>query len=92
MWNSDGWMVPVHWIGLPVPFAPVVHLSAIVPLLPEKYAPLQANGHGNQGCYLASIPDRLGELLLHWIWQSDTQQIARVVRFREELLGEIVCR
>jgi len=33
-------------------------------LLPSKYSPLQQNGNGNQGVYLAELPISLGEKLL----------------------------
>ncbi len=36
----------------------------IAPLLPSKNSPLQATGNGNQGCYLAGISDKLGNLVL----------------------------
>jgi hypothetical protein len=33
-------------------------------MLPQRHSPLQTNGNGNQGCYLASISDALGHVLL----------------------------
>lgn len=33
-------------------------------MLPKRYSPIQNNGNGNQGCYLAGISDALGHLLL----------------------------
>ena len=34
------------------------------PLLPSHHSPIQKNGNGNQGCYLAGISDALGHFLL----------------------------
>ncbi len=49
------------------PLVPKKYLDEIVPLLPEKYAPIQSNGNGNQGCYLAEISEPLSDLLLQKI-------------------------
>jgi hypothetical protein len=46
------------------PLRPKEHIEAIAPMLPTQYSPIQKNGNGNQGCYLAGIPDALGHLLL----------------------------
>src|SRR5947208_130661 len=40
-WASTGWLVPVRWTVLRSPIRPQDHLSAIVPLLPDKYAPIR---------------------------------------------------
>lgn len=66
-WDKTGWLVRVEWQRLLSPFAPKDHLSDIVPLLPAKYAPIQANGNGNQGVYLAEIGVPLGNKLLSLI-------------------------
>jgi hypothetical protein len=63
-WDKNGWLVQVQWTVFDKPFSPKDYLSAIVPLLPHKYSPIQDNGDGNQKCYLASISDELGNLLL----------------------------
>lgn len=63
-WSNEGWLVGVDFRPAPLPLQPTRHASEIAPLLPEKHSPIRANGHGNQGCYLASISDALGLLLL----------------------------
>jgi hypothetical protein len=63
-WDKSGWLVQIQWTVFDKPFSPKDYLSAIVPLLPDKYSPIQDNGDGNQKCYLASISDALGNLLL----------------------------
>jgi hypothetical protein len=63
-WDSDGWLVPIEWVPLKSPFSPRAYLSEIVSLLPERYSPIQKDGHGNQGVYLAEISERLGDKLL----------------------------
>jgi hypothetical protein len=36
----------------------------VAPLLPTRYSPIQANGHGNQGAYLSEIGPQLARRLL----------------------------
>lgn len=63
-WNPNGWKVPVEWNLLTTPFIPKHHIEEIAPLLADKYAPIQQNGNGNQGTYLAHISSELGTLIL----------------------------
>lgn len=63
-WSDDGWLVNVYFTPAPQPLKPKDHIEAIAPMLPVKYAPIQANGNGNQSCYLAGISDALGHVLL----------------------------
>lgn len=63
-WEDLGWLVHVDWEKLEKPIRPKDHIEIIAPLLSDKYAPLQKNGNGNQGCYLASISQELAETLL----------------------------
>ncbi|MCK9538499.1 HNH endonuclease [Dokdonella sp.] len=63
-WSDEGWLVEVEFIDVPRPLKPTTHLDAIGPLLPIKHSPIQKNGHGNQGCYLAGISNALGHLLM----------------------------
>jgi putative restriction endonuclease len=43
---------------------PKAHIELLRPLLPERYAPLQANGNGIQSVYLTSLPEMLAEALM----------------------------
>lgn len=70
-WGKTGWLVSVQWQKLWSPLVPKDHLSQIVPLLPSKHAPIQANGNGNQGVYLAEIGSQLGNKLLYLIEQTN---------------------
>lgn len=63
-WANEGWLVGVYFTDSPRPLLPKAHIEAIGPMLPARYSPIQGNGNGNQGCYLASISDTLGHLLL----------------------------
>ncbi|HZZ79387.1 MAG TPA: HNH endonuclease [Gemmataceae bacterium] len=63
-WSNEGWMVEVDFRPAPWPIRPAQSIDLIGPLLPTRYSPIQQNGHGNQGCYLAGISDALGNLIL----------------------------
>lgn len=63
-WANEGWLVGVNFAPVPKPLRPKAHIEAIGPLLPARYSPIQPNGNGNQGIYLAAIPDTLGLLLM----------------------------
>lgn len=63
-WDAEGWLVPIEWVPLEYPFSPRAYLSRITNLLPQKYSPIQKDGHGNQGVYLAEISEGLGIELL----------------------------
>jgi len=63
-WSNEGWMVEVDFRPAPRLLRPVQDIDLIRPLLPARHSPIQQNGHGNQGCYLAGISDALGHLLL----------------------------
>jgi hypothetical protein len=64
-WSDEGWHLPVAFQKAGQVLRPKDHLALIAPRLPPRYSPIQANGNGNQGMYLAAIPDDLGQLLLH---------------------------
>ena len=63
-WSDDGWLVSVYFNPAPIPLRPKEHIGSIARLLPAKYSPIQRNGDGNQGCYLAGVSDALGHTLL----------------------------
>lgn len=79
-WSDDGWMVEVDFRPAPRPLRPGDAIEQIGPMLPERHSPIQRNGHGNQGCYLAAISDVLGYLLLDlthadWFGTSDRSRM-----------------
>jgi hypothetical protein len=63
-WSNIGWEVRIDWEPLEKHIRPKDHLELTAPLLPSKNSPLQPNGNGNQGCYLAGISNELGNLVL----------------------------
>lgn len=79
-WNNDGWLLQVAFTPIDRPVRPTDHIGLIAPLLPERWSPIQANGHGNQGVYLTSISPILGVLL------SDLAGIAKPLEIRDEVV------
>jgi hypothetical protein len=75
-WADTGWFVPILWIELSFPISPKAHIEKIQPLLPKKNSPLQANGNGNQGCYLAAISLALGIAVLDLLDDADSDALA----------------
>lgn len=63
-WSHEGWLVEIDFKGAHRPLHPKEHLQAIAPMLPQRNSPIQRNGNGNQGCYLAAISDALGHVLM----------------------------
>lgn len=73
-WDSEGWMVPVDFEILEVPLRPADHAQALAPLLPPKYSPIRADGNGNQGAYLSSVPKPLADALLDLLGRDAPQE------------------
>lgn len=63
-WSDDGWMLPVVWHKLDKAFKPSLFPDILPNLLRDKYSPIRANGHGNQGAYLSEINQRLFDFLI----------------------------
>ncbi|ETF03954.1 hypothetical protein W822_01825 [Advenella kashmirensis W13003] len=63
-WTNEGWYVPVSFKELDSPIRPKDHMDRLAPLLPSKYSPLQENGNGNQGVYLAGVPHNFAQELV----------------------------
>lgn len=63
-WNHEGWRVPVEFTRLSAPLRTKDHMETLAPTLPAKYAPIQENGNGNQGAYLAAVPLPMAQALI----------------------------
>lgn len=68
-WSNEGWFVPVDYCGLNGGLRPKDHISILRPFLPQRYSPLQQSGDGNQGVYLAELPEPLAHALIGLIGQ-----------------------
>lgn len=63
-WGAEGWYVPVNFQELAAPIKPSEHMTALAPLLPPKYAPLQQNGKGLQGVYLSELTGQFADTII----------------------------
>lgn len=82
-WADEGWLVGVYFTPAPRPMSPKAHIEAIGPMLPGRYSPIRANGNGNQGCYLASISDSLGHLLLALLQVDEVPEFASAYQVQD---------
>ena len=64
LWDARGWRVDVEFTKFIKPLKITTVADQIAPLLPKRYSPIQPNGHGNQGAYLAGISPPLARRLL----------------------------
>lgn len=66
-WEMIGWRVDVAFTEIRNPTRPSDHMPLLIPLLPDRYAPLRANGGGLQSVYLTRLPDELAGTLIDLI-------------------------
>ena len=62
-WDDDGWLVPVEFQIVETPVRPKDIIDELRPHLAPKYAPLQLNGNGNQGVYLAEVSEAFAQII-----------------------------
>jgi len=80
-WSHEGWFVKVAYQDTRRPLRPKEHIDAIGPMLPNRYSPLQKNGDGNQGCYLAGISDALGHVLMALLGMDQVRELDQLPRY-----------
>jgi len=73
-WDIQGWAVEVDFHILSNTIRPKDNMHLLLPTLPNKYSPLQANGNGNQAVYLANIPVSMANALISLIG-NEAQEI-----------------
>lgn len=66
-WSSEGWFVETDFVELDNQIRPKDHIASIRDQLPSKYSPLQKDGNGLQGVYLASVPEKMAKVLIQLI-------------------------
>ncbi|MFJ2324985.1 hypothetical protein [Pseudomonas sp. NPDC087690] len=74
-WAATGFLVSINWIALSTSISPKAHIDKILKLLPKKNSPLQSNGNGNQGCYLAAISVALGSVIFGFLDAPDLEAV-----------------
>ena len=86
LWEDAGKRVDVEYRDLTDPLTIAAIVAELQPLMPERYAPLNRFGTGNQG-YLFALPPRAGRLLLDRI---DAVQPREAVEAIEEGISRAV--
>jgi putative restriction endonuclease len=84
-WDRIGWRVDVRFSELTNPIRPVDHIAAIRPYLPTRYAPLRANGAGQQAVYLTRVDEMFAGLLIDLIG-TEARSITNAWTLQEPLL------
>jgi len=64
-WDLRGWRSDVRFHRFSEPFRTAGFAAKIAPLLSEKYAPIRADGFGNQGAYFSEIAKPLALFILN---------------------------
>lgn len=64
LWDLRGWRVDVAFQKFERPLRISKVADKLAGLLPSQYSPIQANGHGNQGAYLAEISGAMARTLI----------------------------
>src|SRR5579862_5633032 len=73
-WEAVGWRVDVAYSVPSRRVVPKEHIAVLRPLMPERYAPLQASGDGIQSVYLAELPIAFAQALAGLIG-AEAQQL-----------------
>jgi hypothetical protein len=101
-WEKIGWKADVYYHDLMHQVRPTEHMDSLAPHLPNRYSPLQTNGHGMQGVYLTSLPENLALAILDLIGHEARQLMkmnlaadtlgnygANIIEWEEHLRAEI---
>jgi len=85
-WSSEGWYVKVEYRPLDNPIKPKEHISTLLQLMPEKYAPMKENGDGRE-FYLTQLPESFANELQRLIGSEVDAKVAQLTE-EIELLSE----
>jgi len=85
-WTRIGWKVDVQYVDPKSIINPKRHIKELVPVFPEKYSPLTADGNGKQAVYLAAVPHEMADVLLRLIGMNEAAIFAnsRTIADRDE--------
>ena len=78
-WEKIGWRVDVKFTELLGPVKPSQHMDQLNRHMPQKYAPLQADGSGLQSVYLTLLPEKFAETLVDLVGR-EARNIVQALR------------
>ena len=87
-WDNIGWRVDVRFSELLGPIRPVEYMEKLAPLLPARYAPLQANGSGLQSVYLTLLPSEFAGVLVDLIGR-EARSIVEMRRVQDAATAQV---
>jgi len=87
-WSKDGYLVGIDWEVLTKSIKPKDFIDEIKGMLPFKHSPIQQNGNGNQGVYLARISPELGEKLIEIINLENIYILPNLIEDEKEILED----
>ena len=87
-WEMIGWRLDVRFFELRSQIRPAQYMEVLAPLLPDRYAPLRANGAGLQGVYLTRLPEQFATTLIDLLG-AEVRDIARGYRINEDALPSL---
>ncbi|HOA93103.1 MAG TPA: HNH endonuclease [Quisquiliibacterium sp.] len=82
-WDLIGWRIDVRFHPIRLPIRPTEHMAVLAPLLPNRYAPLRANGAGLQSVYLTRLPEVLAAALIDLLG-AEAHALVRGFRVADE--------
>jgi putative restriction endonuclease len=88
-WNEEGWFVEVQFREFGSPIRPREHMALLEPTLPQIYSPLQRNGDGNQGVYLAEVPTAMAYQLLSLLGEEGQHAITALEVFVTDAVADL---
>ena len=88
-WEKEGWAVEVDFHEIDNTIRPKDNMNELLPTLPVKYSPLQANGNGIQSVYLANIPEQMAKAIMQLIGSEaedivSTFSVEQILKTNEE--------
>lgn len=94
-WHDEGWFIPVEFEEIDDPVRPKDFVGDLLPHFAAKYNPIQPNGDGNQGVYLAEISEgfagtilaRMGRTIDDFQVEEEVQQAIEADKVQQSLQG-----
>ena len=85
-WDREGWLVKVNWQPLKNPFQPKEVFDQIKDYLPDTHSPLNKLGNGSEGCYLGDINQTLGDKIMKFIKELNSNIELDISFLEDEIL------
>jgi putative restriction endonuclease len=88
--DRPGWQLSVRFGELEMPLRTKDHATELAAVLPTKYSPIRESGGGNQGVYLAAVPDEMVAVLRRLLAGQLEKVVDEVVQSTGPELTEVM--